>query len=94
MVASTVQRSQVDQLVRLYDSNGIKLPVLDTIRSNNFIPVRPQEQSTVHLQDKLFQYLVTTDFDFMEPIMSVNEKCFYDTMIKVNITVRTYRKTY
>ena len=84
--ASTVSRSQVEELVRLYDSNGIKLPVLDTIRSNNFIPVLPQEQSTVHLQDKLFQYLATIDIDFMELIMSVNEKCFYDTMPKVNMT--------
>ena len=67
--ASTVSRSQVEKLVRLYDSNGIKLPVLDTIRSNNFIPVLPKEQNTAHLQDKLFQYLATTEFDFMELIM-------------------------
>ena len=55
---SAVRKEQVEKLIRVHDNAGIRIPVLETIRSNGCMPVVPRTQSSLDLQDNLYKVRV------------------------------------
>lgn len=83
--AKTVKTSQVQKLVKLYDTQGIKLPVIETIRSNNCEPVLLKEHPHTDLDVQLFECVGSTDFMYAAHPLANDEQLFYDRFMNVNI---------
>ncbi|XP_052235872.1 uncharacterized protein LOC127880788 [Dreissena polymorpha] len=86
--AKAVSSTQIEKLVKLYDTGGLKLPVIETLRSNNCEPVLPKAQSDASdLNDMLFERLQETTSTFSKTCheFSENEKTFYEGLITCDI---------
>ncbi|XP_064604322.1 uncharacterized protein LOC135469697 [Liolophura sinensis] len=87
--ASTVTQVKIQKLVNLYDSNCIKLPVIDTIRTNQCIPVLPKQQMDGSLHSELFELMNGTEYNFSvddyTTKLTASEKQHYSSIVEVNI---------
>lgn len=83
--AGTVRNSQIQKLVKLYDANGLHLPVIETIRSNNCEPIQTKGQScSSDLNDLLFERVHATRFD-VNYTLNETENMFFNCQIKCDL---------
>ena len=65
---------KMEKLVKLYDASGVKLPVLETIRSNECTPVlTKQQESILNLHERLFASVRNTSFNISYYIDQLDE---------------------
>ena len=78
---------KMEKLVKLYDAAGVKLPVLETIRSNECIPVlTKQQESILNLHERLFASVRNTSFNICYYIDQLEEstELQYSNLVDLN----------
>ena len=78
---------KIEKLVKLYDASGVKLPVLETIRSNECTPVlTKQQESILNLHERLFASVRNTSFDISYYIDQLDEstKLQYSNLVDLS----------
>ena len=78
---------KIEKLVNLYDASGVKLPVLETIRSNECTPVlTKQQESILNLHERLFASVRNTSFDISYYIYQLDEstKLQYSNLVDLS----------
>ena len=91
--ANTVSNSKLQKIVNLYDVAGLKLPVLETIRSNNFAPVVQKQHSDINLQSELFDIVRSDTVVFLGSAVQLESEDMvrhYRTMVEVDLERAKY----
>ncbi|XP_033725418.1 uncharacterized protein LOC117345238 [Pecten maximus] len=87
--ARSVTGNDLTKLVNLFDASGLNLPVLDTIRENNFKPVACRQRCDVNLDADLFEMVDNTSFSEIELPQAL--KSDIQQHYLVNVSVDTQR---
>lgn len=92
--ANKVRKTQLEKLVKLYEANGLNLPIIQTIKSNNFEPVLPKGQSmATDLNEMLFDKVEETTYNDEIRDIDENSKCFYERVITCDVKAKLVEKT-